>query len=242
ALGAYLDDPAFAAGAATTGFIAERAALYPPVVAVPPRIAALGAALRYVLAAEGGAFGAWTAWSTSRLPSSTVVLSFGDDDVRRLTVTAHSARRMNVAAGDDSFDVAFESLDAARGRARYREGDGPWSRIAFAQAGVRTFFTFEGGSFAAVDRGSEPAASAASLAAGDGFVRAPMSGRIVSIAGRAGDVLLAGTPLVILEAMKMEHAMTLPLDVTLCEVTATAGVQVHPGDILLSYEPAPAAS
>ncbi|MBD5635882.1 MAG: 3-methylcrotonyl-CoA carboxylase, partial [Candidatus Eremiobacteraeota bacterium] len=94
ALGAYLDDPAFAAGAATTGFIAERAALHPPIVAVPPRIAALGAALRYVLAAEAGAFGAWTAWSTSRLPASTGGLSCGDDDVRRLTVTAHSARRM----------------------------------------------------------------------------------------------------------------------------------------------------
>ena len=34
----------------------------------------------------------------------------------------------------------------------------------------------------------------------------------------------------------MEHVLTLPVDVILRDVTATAGMQVHANDILLSYE------
>ena len=49
-----------------------------------------------------------------------------------------------------------------------------------------------------------------SAAASDGALRAPMPGKIVSVPVKAGDAVTKGQPVVALEAMKMEHALTAP--------------------------------
>jgi acetyl/propionyl-CoA carboxylase alpha subunit len=64
-----------------------------------------------------------------------------------------------------------------------------------------------------------------------------MSGRIVRVGASAGDHAIAGSALVVLEAMKMEHVLSLPIDARFGDVTAAAGMQVHANDILLAYEP-----
>ncbi|MBL8545067.1 MAG: acetyl/propionyl/methylcrotonyl-CoA carboxylase subunit alpha [Hyphomonadaceae bacterium] len=74
--------------------------------------------------------------------------------------------------------------------------------------------------------------SADEAAAGDGAILSPMPGKIVSVAAKAGAKLKKGDPILVLEAMKMEHTLTAPFDGTLAELNAKAGAQVSEGVLL----------
>jgi len=69
-----------------------------------------------------------------------------------------------------------------------------------------------------------------------GRLFSPITGlvKIVSIA--AGDHVVRGAVLVIIEAMKMEHAAAAPRDGTVTQVFVAAGNQVHEGAALLTLE------
>ena len=69
--------------------------------------------------------------------------------------------------------------------------------------------------------------------AGDGAILSPMPGRIIAVAVSEGQTVSAGQPLVTLEAMKMEHALTAPFDGTVTDLTAEAGGQVAEGIALV---------
>ncbi|MEO8927509.1 MAG: biotin/lipoyl-containing protein, partial [Caulobacteraceae bacterium] len=79
----------------------------------------------------------------------------------------------------------------------------------------------------------------AAAGASDGAVRSPMPGRIASVAVAAGDAVTAGQTLVVLEAMKMEHALTAPFDGVVAQVTAAEGEQVSEGVTLVRLDAAP---
>jgi geranyl-CoA carboxylase alpha subunit len=76
------------------------------------------------------------------------------------------------------------------------------------------------------------------LAASEGRLLAPMNGRVVSVNARAGDTVEKGKPLVVLEAMKMEHGLNLGFRSKIKAVHVAAGAQVAPGKLLLEFEPA----
>ncbi len=78
----------------------------------------------------------------------------------------------------------------------------------------------------------------AAAAASDGVVRAPMPGRIASIAVGPGEAVSAGQTLAVLEAMKMEHALVAPFDGAVAEVAVAEGDQVSEGAALVRLEPA----
>jgi acetyl-CoA/propionyl-CoA carboxylase biotin carboxyl carrier protein len=61
---------------------------------------------------------------------------------------------------------------------------------------------------------------------GDGVVRSPMPGTVISVSVVVGDEVLAGQTVAIVEAMKMEHTLTAPIDGTVEQVHATAGSSV----------------
>ncbi len=73
-------------------------------------------------------------------------------------------------------------------------------------------------------------------AAGDGAILSPMPGKIVSVAAKAGAKLKKGDPILVLEAMKMEHTLTAPFDGALAELNAKAGAQVSEGVVLARLE------
>ena len=75
-------------------------------------------------------------------------------------------------------------------------------------------------------------------AGGDGRLAAPMNGRVVAVNAKAGDKIAAGKPLVVLEAMKMEHGLNLSFDVRVTAVHVAHGAQVSPGKLLVEFEPA----
>ena len=69
-------------------------------------------------------------------------------------------------------------------------------------------------------------------AASDGAILSPMPGKIVSVAAKAGAKLKKGDPILVLEAMKMEHTLTAPFDGKLAELNAKPGAQVSEGVLL----------
>jgi acetyl/propionyl-CoA carboxylase alpha subunit len=69
-----------------------------------------------------------------------------------------------------------------------------------------------------------------------GSLLAPMPGLVVRVLAEAGAAVTAGQPLVVLEAMKMEHTVTAPSDGVLAELRASAGEQVDAGQVLAVVE------
>ena len=66
-----------------------------------------------------------------------------------------------------------------------------------------------------------------------GRLTAPMPGKVVSFAVKAGDVVKKGQPLAVMEAMKMEHTIAAPADGTVAELMFAPGDQVTEGSELL---------
>jgi biotin carboxyl carrier protein len=74
-------------------------------------------------------------------------------------------------------------------------------------------------------------------AASDGRLVAPMNGRVVAVNAKAGDTVEAGRALVVLEAMKMEHSLSVPTPSRVKAVHVAPGAQVAPGQLLAELEP-----
>jgi 3-methylcrotonyl-CoA carboxylase alpha subunit len=70
----------------------------------------------------------------------------------------------------------------------------------------------------------------------DHSTEAPMPGVVLRILVREGDVVAKGAPLLILEAMKMEHQITAGHDATVLAVNCREGELVQPGVELVTLE------
>ncbi len=84
--------------------------------------------------------------------------------------------------------------------------------------------------FARTVRGT-PGASAA-----DGAILAPMPGKVIAVDVAEGDEVTEGQRLVVLEAMKMEHALIAPFAGTVAELTVAQGQQVEVEALLARVE------
>lgn len=73
-----------------------------------------------------------------------------------------------------------------------------------------------------------------------GRLTAPMPGKVISIAVKAGEAVKKGQLLAIMEAMKMEHSLNAPADGVVTEVLYAAGDQVSEGVELLKLQTAAA--
>ena len=67
-----------------------------------------------------------------------------------------------------------------------------------------------------------------------GRLTAPMPGKVMSFAVKAGDKVTKGQALAVMEAMKMEHTITAPVDGTVAELMFAPGDQVTEGAELLT--------
>ncbi|MBN2548463.1 MAG: biotin/lipoyl-binding protein [Anaerolineales bacterium] len=72
--------------------------------------------------------------------------------------------------------------------------------------------------------------------AGDGRVKAPIPGQIVLVLVSPGQLVRAGQPLLVLEAMKMENEIRAPLDGLVKAVNVSAGQVVPLGQVLVEIE------
>jgi 3-methylcrotonyl-CoA carboxylase alpha subunit len=71
----------------------------------------------------------------------------------------------------------------------------------------------------------------------EGAVRAPLPGKIIDLRVKVGDTVSRGQPLLVLEAMKMEHTLTAPTDGTVKSIRYAVGEQVPEGAELVEFEP-----
>ncbi|WP_339875260.1 acetyl-CoA carboxylase biotin carboxyl carrier protein subunit [Olleya marilimosa] len=67
-------------------------------------------------------------------------------------------------------------------------------------------------------------------------IKAPMPGLILDIMVKPGDEVSVNTPLLILEAMKMENSIVSPRDGVIKSVTGTKGSTVDKGELLIEFE------
>ncbi|MER6948649.1 biotin carboxylase N-terminal domain-containing protein [Nonomuraea sp. NPDC000554] len=78
------------------------------------------------------------------------------------------------------------------------------------------------------DPGDRPGAAGAA----DGVVRSPMPGTVLVVKAQPGERVSEGQPLVIVEAMKMEHTVTAPRDGLVTELPVQAGQPVDMDAVL----------
>jgi biotin carboxyl carrier protein len=67
-------------------------------------------------------------------------------------------------------------------------------------------------------------------------IKAPMPGLVLNVLVNAGDTVDKDTPLLILEAMKMENVIKAASSATVKKVNATKGVPVEKGAVLIEFE------
>jgi 3-methylcrotonyl-CoA carboxylase alpha subunit len=82
----------------------------------------------------------------------------------------------------------------------------------------------------------DPLAHAGEAETHGGHLTAPMSGTVVAVLVKTGDKVARGAPLMILEAMKMEHTITAPADGTVAAVNYRAGERVKEGADLVDID------
>jgi acetyl-CoA/propionyl-CoA carboxylase biotin carboxyl carrier protein len=71
----------------------------------------------------------------------------------------------------------------------------------------------------------------------DGDITSPMPGSVIAVHAEAGAPVTMGQPLVVVEAMKMEHTLSAPLDGTLAELHVRVGQQVKVDELLAVVTP-----
>ncbi|MBY0421799.1 MAG: acetyl/propionyl/methylcrotonyl-CoA carboxylase subunit alpha [Parvularculaceae bacterium] len=71
-----------------------------------------------------------------------------------------------------------------------------------------------------------------------GSLKAPMPGVVTLLKAKAGETVAAGAVLLVMEAMKMEHAIKAPHDGVVKSFRFKAGDQVKDGDLLVEFEEA----
>ncbi|MCM6775088.1 ATP-grasp domain-containing protein [Nocardia sp. CDC159] len=71
---------------------------------------------------------------------------------------------------------------------------------------------------------------------GDAEIRSPMPGSVIAVSASAGAAVAAGAPVVIVEAMKMEHTLTAPIAGTV-ELLVDTGTQVQVDQVLARIVP-----
>jgi biotin carboxyl carrier protein len=73
---------------------------------------------------------------------------------------------------------------------------------------------------------------------GPAVVHSPMPGRIIAILVQQGQAVEPGQPLLVLDAMKMEHTLKAGLNATVKRLPVSIGNQVKEGDVLCVLEEA----
>ncbi|MHB8267039.1 acetyl/propionyl/methylcrotonyl-CoA carboxylase subunit alpha [Bradyrhizobium sp.] len=229
-LAACLRHPAFAAGEATTAFIGQhRDDLLAPRAATDVPLAAL-----LLVVTDRHA----PPWRKGRTLAATFPVPLRielDGKIHELEIVRERGGGHVASLGGK--DVRFEIDELGCDRIRFRV-NGLTESARFVRDGDQLHFLHRGSHNSIRDL---TLAAPASAAAGgsDGRVRAAMNGRVVAVLVRQGERVVAGQPVMTLEAMKMEHVHTAPVTGTISAIDVVEGEQVMTGKIVIEIEPNP---
>jgi acetyl-CoA/propionyl-CoA carboxylase biotin carboxyl carrier protein len=117
--------------------------------------------------------------------------------------------------------------------------DGVSRRYACASGGRTVWLGRDGHAWAITPHvAGDPGDGAGAGGPGDGVVRSPMPGTVLLVKVVPGERVTEGQPLMIVEAMKMEHTVTAPADGVVAELPARAGRPVEMDAVLAVVRPA----
>ncbi len=234
-LAGVLRDPSFAANGATTDFLQQRPAVSPQ---TPDATAcAIATVLAAAQRAQINGYGEWASWSNTPARVMRARLACAHTEAPRDVVFSFEDGIYRIAV--DGNAVQLRLLELSAPQARLELNGEHETAVAFAVHGHTIHLACEGASFRFDDvLHAPPARQASGALDGHGRLTAPMNGRVVAIHAEAGGAVEAGGTLVVLEAMKMEHALTLGTAARITAVHVAPGAQVAPGQLLLEFEAA----
>ncbi|HET9082203.1 MAG TPA: biotin carboxylase N-terminal domain-containing protein [Trebonia sp.] len=111
-------------------------------------------------------------------------------------------------------------------------------RFTCASDGGTVWLGRDGQAWALAEETTAPARRGQGASA-DTTVRSPMPGTVIAVLVSAGQAVAAGQPLLVVEAMKMEHTVTAPAGGVVAELTVKAGQPVGMDDTLAVIGPEP---
>ncbi|HEX7840109.1 MAG TPA: biotin carboxylase N-terminal domain-containing protein [Kofleriaceae bacterium] len=227
-LARILAHPAFLAGELDTHFLerhaGELAARAPGLDRI--RVAAVGVTLYGIAQRRDPAGLAAPGWRNVRFADQEVTYKLGDADV--IVGYRPVGAELELAIGGKPTRISRFGVEGDR--VWVVEHGGHRRSVRVARAGARAWVSSEGQLFALVEqpRFAEPGGSAVA-----GGLTAPMPGKVVRILVAAGQEVAAGAPLVVLEAMKMEHTVRAAAAGTVRAIHVAVGDQVD-GDRVLA--------
>ncbi|MEW9529779.1 biotin carboxylase N-terminal domain-containing protein [Microbispora sp. NPDC049125] len=225
-----LRHPEFLSGALDTGFLDRHPQTVPLAGERAVRLSALAAALAGAAANRAAApvlAGLPSGWRN--VPSQPRRAAFGTEDGERLEIAYRHTREGLRAEGFDGVTLV---------------ADAP-GLVVLEEEGLRHEFTvaaYPGGAvhvdsplgpvrLTPVDPLPEPAEEVA-----PGSLLAPMPGTVLRVDVGPGDTVAAGQPVLVLEAMKMEHRIVAPVPGTVSALNAAPGLRVEAGVVLAVIE------
>jgi 3-methylcrotonyl-CoA carboxylase alpha subunit len=232
--------PAFAAGEVDTGFIERhRADLLPPPAPVPPLALAFASVAlllwrdeeaRRSAAASADPHSPWhltTGWRMN--DDNSHIMRFLDGEAARQVVVHFrpDGWLLNLTEGD--LAVRHARFD---GRMLSAEIAGRSRSAAVIQQGRELVILHDGEAWHLMQDDPGLAAGAED---GDTRLAAAMPGTVVQVLVVAGQQVSRGQPLIVVEAMKMEHTISAPADGTVGEVHFGVGDSVAEGVELLCF-------
>jgi 3-methylcrotonyl-CoA carboxylase alpha subunit len=246
-LKALCSHPAFVAGEVDTGFIdRHREQLFAPAAAADDRTFAIATLARLVEWQEAATPPSADPYSPWSVQNGFRLLGQGHDEVRwkdgerEVAVKAYrhrdgglglelpggivEARVGRAEEGRLAIWLAGETFTAAV--VRRAANDGGIEYTLFADGSLRRLRL--------VDPLDVTQYEAAGM--GEESMRSPLPGKIIDLRVKAGDTVTKGQPLLVLEAMKMEHTLTAPADGKVKTVRYGVGEQVAEGAELVEFE------
>jgi len=225
-LAACLRHPEFAAGEATTSFIGRRR----DELLAPRKDAAANAAFAALLLYVTNPFA--RPWRSGRTLTATFPLPLRiefDGSVREVEVARE--RGGGYLASRDGAEHRFEIDELGGDTIRFRS-NGVLQSAKFLRDRDWLYILHQGVPFKVRDL-TLAAPAAATTTGGDGKVRAAMNGRVVAVLVKIGDRVVAGQPVMTLEAMKMEHVHAAGIAGTILAIDVAEGEQVTTGKIVV---------
>ena len=230
-LAACLRHPAFLAGQATTGFIQAHAqSLHDTLPTLRTDVAALA-----VYAAR--------ALRDGHDPTQ-VILPLPWPIPMRLRVDDQACRAQVRAWGGNRYRIHVDAADDAGVELRLLVCNTQGLTVASERGNTAMAWAWDATTLYLTERGHQSRLQDLSLcgapredATQGGAIRAPMAGRIVAQHVAAGASVRKGDPLLVLEAMKMEHPSLAPMDAVVARVWFEPGAQVPSGALLMELTP-----
>jgi geranyl-CoA carboxylase alpha subunit len=229
-LAACLRHPVFAAGEATTAFIARHRDQLLARREEESSEAALAALLVYVTDANAPPWRSGRSLAAAFPLPVRVELDHGIHDVE-----VGRERDGGYYVGLENTLYRIEIHAFGRDTIRISR-NGHAESLKWSRDGDRLFVLHHGVTLAVRDLTRAAPAAANAASGGDGKVRAAMNGRVVAVLVKAGERVAAGQPVMTLEAMKMEHVHTAPIAGVISTIDVVEGEQVTTGKVVVEIE------